>query len=185
MVPLWRRNPMPCSFPLKKPLCPSSVVVSPKFFHLISQSPRMFHLYLSISCVSSWSFPTALSVLRLLVFHVPYDVVSSTNLWWCTSNILYTFILVCSGKHGMVLAKYNLTEPIPLQVDHVAVEFIVQPFCPSGPFLLTMIVWRYPPSDAVLTPAILPITGRLVEGGSIWFLPVQVQRTCPLPAVVQ
>ena len=31
----------------------SSVVVSPKFFHLISQSPRMFQLYLSISCVSS------------------------------------------------------------------------------------------------------------------------------------
>ena len=34
------RNPTPCSylssFPLKKTLCPSSVVVSPKFFHLIS-----------------------------------------------------------------------------------------------------------------------------------------------------
>ena len=30
-----------------------SVSVSPKFFHLISQSPRMFHLYLSISCVDS------------------------------------------------------------------------------------------------------------------------------------
>ena len=34
-------------------------------FHLILQSPRMFHLYLSISC--SWSF---LSVLRILVVHV-------------------------------------------------------------------------------------------------------------------
>ena len=41
------------SFPPKKTLCPSSVVVSPNFFHLISQSPRMFRLYLSISCVSS------------------------------------------------------------------------------------------------------------------------------------
>ena len=40
-------------FPLKKILCPSSVIVSPKFFHLISQIPRMFHLYLSISCVGS------------------------------------------------------------------------------------------------------------------------------------
>ena len=37
---------------VKKTLCPSSVVL-PKFFHLISQSARMFHLYLSISCVSS------------------------------------------------------------------------------------------------------------------------------------
>ena len=69
---LLTRNPTPCSclssFPLKKKLCPSSVVVVlPKFFHLISQSPRMFHLYLSILCVSSWSFPVALSA---LVFHV-------------------------------------------------------------------------------------------------------------------
>ncbi len=74
---LWTRNPTPCSclssFPLKKTLCPSSVVVSPKFFHLISQSPRMFHLYLSISCVSSWSFPAALSV---LVFQVPMVMLS-------------------------------------------------------------------------------------------------------------
>ena len=51
----------------------SSVVVSPKFFQLISQSPRMFHMYLSISCVSSWSFPAALSV---LVFHVPMVMLS-------------------------------------------------------------------------------------------------------------
>ena len=41
---------------------------------------------------------------------------------------------------------------------------------------------RYPPSEAVLTPGISPISGRFVEGGSILFLPVQVQRTCPLPA---
>ena len=35
--------------------------------------PRMFHLYLSISCVSSWSFPAALSV---LVFQVPMVMLS-------------------------------------------------------------------------------------------------------------
>ena len=33
-----------------------------------SESPRMFHLYLSILCVSSWSLPAVLSV---LMFHVP------------------------------------------------------------------------------------------------------------------
>ena len=42
-------------------------------------------------------------------------------------------------------------------------------------------LWRYPPSDAVLTTAISPITGRLVEGGSVLFFPVQVHRTCLLP----
>ena len=33
----------------------------------------MFHLYLLISCVSSWSFPEALSA---LVFHVPMVMLS-------------------------------------------------------------------------------------------------------------
>ena len=57
----------------QKTLCPSSVVVSPKFFYLISESPGMFHLYLSISCVCSWNFPAALSV---LVFQVPMLMLS-------------------------------------------------------------------------------------------------------------
>ena len=39
--------------------------------------------------------------------------------------------------HGGSWAKYNLAEPIPLQVEHVAVEF-VEPFRPSGPCLRTM-----------------------------------------------
>ena len=74
MMSLWTRNPTPCSylssFPLKKTLCPSSVVVSPKFFYLISQSPKIFHLYLSISCISSWSF---FAVVSVLVFQVPME----------------------------------------------------------------------------------------------------------------
>ena len=61
------------SFPLRKTVYSSFVVVSSKFFHPILQSPRMFHLYLSISCVNSWSFPAALSV---LVFHVPIVILS-------------------------------------------------------------------------------------------------------------
>ena len=156
-MPLWTRNPMPClclsSFPLKKTLCPSSVVVSPKFFHLISQSPRMFHLYLSILCVTSWSLPAALSV---LVFHVPMVMLSLpwifdgapvayfTPLSWCMAEGV---ILVDQGgdwygylfsSHGESRAMYNLTESIPVQVRHVAVEFIVEPFRPPGPFLWTM-----------------------------------------------
>ena len=67
----------------------------------------MFHLYLSISCVSSWSFPAALSV---LVF----------------------------SSQGESRAKYYLTEPTPVQVKHKAIEFIMEPFHPPGPFLQTM-----------------------------------------------
>ena len=33
----------------------------------------------------------------------------------------------------------------------------------------------------MLTAAISPVTGRLVEDGSVFFLSVQVQRSCPLP----
>ena len=40
-----------------------------------SQSPRTFHLYLSISCVSSWRFPAAVS----------HNLVSFCSMcqWWC------------------------------------------------------------------------------------------------------
>ena len=42
------------------------------------------------------------------------------------------------SSHGESWAKYNLMEPIPLQVENVAVEIIVEPFRPSGPCLRTM-----------------------------------------------
>jgi len=134
---LRTRTPTPCSclssFPLKKTLCTSSVVVSPKFFHL-----KMFLLYLSISCLSSLSFPVALSV---PVFHVPMVMLSLPVLFddapvayltpksWCTAE---GAVLVDSSgdrfgmdgcllsSHGESRAKYNLTEPIPLQVEHEA-----------------------------------------------------------------
>ena len=71
-VSLSMRNPTPCSglssWPLKKSLWPSGVEVSPKFFHRTSQSPRMFHRYLFISCISSSTFPAVLSD---LTFQVP------------------------------------------------------------------------------------------------------------------
>ena len=96
---LWAEDPAPCSclssFPPKKTLCLSSVVVSPKCFHLISQSPRILHVYLSISCVGSWSFCPALSVLW---FHVPMVMLSLPRIFddvpvayltppsWCTAE---------------------------------------------------------------------------------------------------
>ena len=116
----------------------------------------MFHLYLSISCVSSLSFPAALSV---FVFQVPMVMLALSRIFddapvayltppsWCTVEgevlvdlavtdpVWYVCVL---SSHGESWAKYNLTEPIPLQVEHVAVEFIVEPFRPSGPCLRTM-----------------------------------------------
>ena len=113
----------------------------------------MFHLYLSISCVSSWSFPAALSV---LVFRVPMVMLSLPRIFddapvayfhlrpgvrrevrslltrAATDLIWYGCLF---SPYGESRARYDLTEPIPLQVKHVAVEFIVEPFRPSGPFL--------------------------------------------------
>ena len=240
---LWTRNPTQCSclspFPLKKTLCPSSVVVLPKFFHLISQSPKLFHLYLSILCVNSWNFPAALCV---PVFYVPIVMLSLPRIfddapvayltppswcpaegtvlvdpggyrsgmvwllvsiiWWVTGRVIiiiimeiyaapklskymtalgaynvksFTFKLIntCTStpthphtytlthththththhthecaharsdtpahKHVVRQSRYNLTEPTPLQVEHVAVELIAEPFRPSGPCLWRM-----------------------------------------------
>ena len=80
-----------------------------------------------------------------------------------TDPVWYGCVL---SSHDESWAKYNMAEPIPLQVENVAVEF-VEPFRPSGPCLRTK---KISAPYAVLTPAISPITGRLVEGGSV-FLP--------------
>ena len=126
------------------------------FLHLISQSARMFYLYLSISCDSSWSLPAALSV---LAFQVPMVMLSLPRIFddapvayltppsWCTaegaifvvpggdrSGMVWLLVL----SHGESRAKYYLTEPIPLQVEYVVVEFIVEAFRPSGPCLRTL-----------------------------------------------
>lgn len=93
------------------------------------------------------------------------------KIWWICS----TCLLSIDSMHGESPAKYNPTEPIPLQVKYVAVKCIVEP----TDLAIVFELWRHLPNDAVLTPAISPVTGRLVEGGSILFLPVQVERTCP------
>ena len=158
MMSLWTRNLTSCSclssFPLKKTVCPSAVVVSPKFFHLISQSPKMFHQYLSSSCASSWRSPAAPSVSVfhvLLVMSLPRildgaPVACLTPPSWCTAE---GAVLVNPGSdrfgrvwllscHVDSSARYNLTEPIPLQVEHVAVKFVVEPLRPPSPSLRTM-----------------------------------------------
>ena len=65
-----------------------------------------------------------------------------------------------------------------IPVECQAVQFIVEPI---RQLALVLELGKYPPTHAILTPAISPITGRLVEGGSVLFFPVQAQTTCPLP----
>ena len=52
-MPLWTRNPTPCSclssLPLKYNLRPPWVDILPKFFHRTSQRPKMFQRYLVVS----------------------------------------------------------------------------------------------------------------------------------------
>ena len=98
--------------------------------------------------------------------------------WAATNLVLYDCLF---SSHGESREKYNLTEPIPFQVEHVTFVFIMEPFCPSGPFLRTMKLsaqWRRA-DTSYFTHNWDNV--RLVEGGSILFLPIQVQRRCPLP----
>ena len=70
-----------------------------KFFRLISQSPRMFHLDVSISCVSSWSFSAALSV---LLFHVPMVMLSLPRIFDVAPVAYLTLPSWCAAE-GAVL----------------------------------------------------------------------------------
>ena len=108
----------------------------------------MFHLYLSISSVSSWSFPAALSV---PVFHVPMVMLSLpqifddapvaylTSPFWRTTEVA---VLVDPGgdrsaSYGVVACFYHMVShgQRTTRDEHVAVEFIVEPFPLSGPCL--------------------------------------------------
>ena len=61
----------------------------------------------------------------------------------------YAILGYISSLHGESWAKYNLTEPIPLQVEHVAIEFIMEPFHPSATHLMQRpcYQWRSPYQD--------------------------------------
>ena len=51
------------------------------------------------------------------------------------TNSVCLFTMVWFSFHGDSRARFNLTEPIPLQIEHVAVGFVVEPFRPPGPSL--------------------------------------------------
>ena len=59
----------------------------------------MFHLYMSISCVSSWSFPAALSV---LLFHVPIQMLSLPRIF-DDAPVAYLKLLSWRTAQGVAL----------------------------------------------------------------------------------
>ena len=134
--------------------------------------PRMFYLYLSISCVSSWGVSSAGSV---LVSNMPMVMLSL--LWtldgapvayltppsWCTAEgavlvdpggdpIRYDLVVGC---HFTVNAAVRTTSQSlsgsntwPLRLT----------WNPSARLPIFFELWGHPPSDAALTPAISLIT---------------------------
>ena len=118
---------------------------------------------------------------------------------WCICSMLDTSVMVYCGRHG----PYWLgRRPIPYDmfvgfhptvINGQGTTWRSPSLSRSTTFTLSSLwnnsahlalvfeLWRHLCSDAVLAQAIWPITGRLVEGGSVFFLPVQLQRICPLP----
>ena len=82
------------------------------------------------------------------------------------------------GFHFMVTQERGTTWRSP-SLSRSSTWPLSSSWNPSAHLALVLELLGHPPSDAVLTPAISPITGRLVEGWRVLFLPVQVQRTCP------
>ena len=107
-VSLWMRSPTPCSClssrPLKKSLWPSGVHVSPKYFQPTSQSQRMFHWYHFISCVSSSTFPAALSD---LMFQVPIVILFLARSDFCPPVAYFSPPSWWPATEGTVLVPGN------------------------------------------------------------------------------
>ena len=116
----------------------------------------MFHLYLTVSCVSSWTFPAAL---RVLVFYVPVVTLSLPRILdgapvaclappsWCTvegavlvdpGGDRFSMVWLFFVMSWFLKGKVQPDKALSLQVEHVAVEFVAEPFCPSGHSLGTM-----------------------------------------------
>ena len=120
--------------------------------------------------------------------------VYSTNLRWCTSSILDTSVLMYSGRHspcwpGRWPIQYDMVAGFHHMVSHRQGTTWRSPSLSrsymwplrslwnlSAHLALVFELWRHRHSDAMLTPAISPITGRLVEGGSVLFLPILVYK---------
>ena len=125
--------------------------------------------------------------------------VSFTILQWCTSSILNTSVLVYGTRHGPLWLEqrpiwYDLVVGCYFTVtqgkgttwqsqslSRLNTWLLSSSWNPSTHLAIVSELWGHLPTDAMLTPAITHITGKLVESGSLLFFPVQDQRTCSLP----
>ena len=137
-----------------------------------SQSPKMFHLYLSISCVSSRSFPAALSVLLFHVLIVMLSLPQSfdgapvaclTPLSWCTAEgpVLVNPVGKWSGMVWLLVSlmvtqgqSKTWQSPSLSGSNMLSLSLMWNLFAHLA---LVFKLWRHPPSDVVLTTAISPI----------------------------
>ena len=75
--------------------CPSSVVVSPHLLKCVSESPMMSHLYLSSTCVNSFSLP---HLFKVGTFQVPMIAFSGDHL----ICVAFSFFLWTVASVGVV-----------------------------------------------------------------------------------
>ena len=107
-------------------LCPSSVVVSPLFFHLILQSLRMFHLC-PFRVLVPVVFPAALSA---LLFHVPMMILSLPRIFDDAPVACLTPPSCCTAEGAVLVDPSGDPSGIIwfLFVTSWSVSFVVEPF---------------------------------------------------------
>ena len=134
-------------------------------------------------CLGSQKFSWVYLVTQLPCCHHHHHHLSfdREGRWGTTENFATSFL-----RNGMVACFYYMVSDGQSAIwrspslSKSTTWPLSSSWNPSAQLALFFELWRYPPSDAVLTSAISPVTGRLVEGGSVLFLPAQVQRTRPL-----
>ena len=116
---LWTRNPMPwlclSSLPLKYNLWPSSMDVSPKFFHCTSQRPKTFQWYLLISYDNSSNLPAIRKV--ILTFQVPMVILYLTSTLIVVTPVAYFSPPSWCATEGGVLVDLVTTDPVWVAVS--------------------------------------------------------------------
>ena len=154
------------------------LIVSDKNFNFSCFVHNHRFCFLQVSCLTVF----ALSGHRVLFKFGLQDTLSYNVLKKCATLQQYGMV---AGFHLVVTQEQGTTQWSPsLSRSNTWPSSLS--WYPSAHLDLVFELWRHLSSDAVLTPAISPITGRLVEGGSILFLPIQVQRTfhCMVPVMV-
>ena len=129
------------------------------------KNTSVLHLSLSL-CLQRWQRELSGIIIDIII----YDLSLNREGRWGTIDDFTTSFL-----HFTLFSTplWDLANSRPVHSLMLSSYLFFYLPCLLPPFAVPCVfeLWRHPPSDAVLTPAILPITGRLAEGGSV-FLPV-------------